>query len=221
MLDRARLLALADEASRDPSGSRPLVEQIAAMAAEGMQNGELDCPPGYLYAPGLDWIALAEVVHPEPLPTPTNPQAMPLTSTQNKAVTIKVPWNALVVGVAGWSVLQVPFPSQIAYADRIGLEHLATVDDGRGMFATRWDLNGKTNYSTDGQNELLEPAAVVTGTGRNRRKLAWRVARNQIINVYFRNLSNVLLPVPLVSKTEPGWDIAAAVAFYAINLEDA
>lgn len=184
-----------------------------------MQSGGLSCPPGYLYAPAHCWTALAEGILPEPIPTPIAPQAMPLTNTQNPPVQIRTPFDALIVGVAGWAIPQTPLPSQITVATRQGMEMLSCSSDGRDLFATRWTLNGDSNYSTDGTAELLEPAAVVVGSRLLPRKLGWLLPRNQVLSVYFRNLSNLLDVVPLVAGNPAGFPISAAVTFYAVNLE--
>ncbi len=218
-MDRAALLRLSDDACRDPSASRHVVEQIAQLVQVALASSELEPQPGYLYAPAHRWIALAEAVHPEPFPTAALPNATPLTSTINAPVSIKAPWDALVVAVAGWAIPQIPFPAQIVYADRIGVEQMAIAQDGRDLFSTRWDLNGANNYTTDGQSELMEPAAVMVGTELSPRRLAWRVPRNQIINVYFRNLSNLIYPGAIIPEQAPGFDLTCALVFHAFNLE--
>lgn len=222
MLNRAALLALVDEAARDPSGARRLLELAGAMLHQEMQQGEYGMPTGYIYAGAHTWIASFEDVPPEPLPTAADPtpQRDPLTNTANPPQTIEVPFDALILGVSGW--LSSDIPAEADAPELVnGLLGLSTAAEGRDLFAVDWNLHGKIHYVTDGRVHLIEPAAATVGTRTHPRPLGWIVQRNDRINVRVRNLSNVVAPFAWYEdQAEPfGWDINCAIGFHALNLE--
>jgi len=222
MLNRSALLALVDEAARDPSGARRLLELAGAMLHQEMQRGDYAMPPGYIYAGAHTWIASFEEVEPEPLPdaTTTVPQRDPLTNTANPPQIIEVPFDALILGVSGWAEPIIDLENWSDGEQRGVLLHSSN-PDGRDLFSLDWNLNGKIYYVTDGRVDLMQPAAATVGTRTRPRPLGWIVQRNDRINVRIRNLTNVHVPFSFdASVTEPyGWNINAAVGFHALNLE--
>jgi hypothetical protein len=222
MLNRAALLSLVDEAARDPSGARRLLELAGAMLQEELQRGEYAMPSGYIYAGAHTWIASFEDVPPEPLPTagdPT-PQRDPLTNTANQPQIIEVPFDALILGVSGWLSSKIPDEADDpTLVD--GLLDLSADPEGRDLFAVDWNQDGKIHYVTDGRVNLIEPATATVGTRTAPRPLGWVVRRNDRINVRVRNLTNVVVPFAWYEdQPEPyGWNIDCAIGFHALNLE--
>lgn len=221
MLNRSALLALVDESARDPSGSRRLLELAGSMLQQQMQRGDYAMPPGYIYAGAHTWIASFENLQPEPTPDATDPVPgrNDLTGTATRPQTIEVPFDALILGASGWAVSKIE--SDRTDDERNGMLGLSSNADGRGLFAVQWDLNGKLHYVTDGRVDLLEPAAALLGTRTLPRPLGWVVERDDLINVYVRNLTNVVVPFAFYQdQPEPfGWPINVSVGFHALNLE--
>lgn len=222
MLDRAALLALVDQAARDPSGARRLLDQAGAMVEAALRDGDYTMPPGYIYSGAHTWIAEFGDVAPEPLPVAgaTPPTRVPLTGSSNGAVPIEVPFDALILGVSGWASPVIP-DDAATNAQVSGLLAMSAQAEGRDLFAVQWDLDGNTHYVTDGRTSLLEPAAVVVGTRTRPRALGWLVHRNDTIDVQVRNLTNVVAPFAWFDQQpEPfGWALDIFVGFHALNLE--
>ncbi len=222
MLDRSALLALVDQAARDPSGARRLLDMAAVMVEEGLRGGEFAMPPGYIYAGAHSWIAEFGDVVPEPLPVvgATPPTRDPLSGTSNQAQPIEVPFDALILGVSGWASPVIP-DDATTNAQVSGLLAMSGQAEGRDLFSVQWDLDGSTDYVTDGRVSLLEPAAIVVGTRTRPRALGWLVRRNDTINVTVRNLTNVVAPFAWYDQQpEPfGWALHINVCFHALNLE--
>jgi hypothetical protein len=217
------LLALVDEAARDPSGARRLLELASAMVSEEIRAGsDYAMPPGYIYEGAHTWIAPFEQVQPEPLPEAgaTVPARDPLTNTANPPQPIEVPFDALIMGVMGWAVPELP--EELDTADEVTAGLLLSTDpEGRDLFSVDWNLDGKLYYVTDGRVDLMQPATTVLGTRTRPRALGWVVRRNSRINVRVRNLTNVVAPWPWYEgQEEPyGWPINVSVGFSALNLE--
>lgn len=213
---RARLLALVEEAARDPSGARSLLEEAAGLVDRELRT--VDAPPeGYVYAGAHTLVARFDTLEVEELPDPDNPQIRPLTATVNQPTQIVVPFNCLIEGVSGWATPRVP--SGLDSTEINGMLEMGVCPDGRDLFATMWSTDGNRAYTTDGRFERLEPAAVVVGTRRNPRPLAWRLTRGTLINVYARNLTNALNPSGFREAGDIGWDLAVSVQFHLVNLE--
>lgn len=221
MLNRSALLALADEAARDPSGSRRLLELASSMLQQQMQRGDYAMPTGYIYAGAHTWIASFEQVLPEPLPDATDPVPgrNDLTNTANGAQIIEVPFDALILGVSGWASPSID--TTLSDSEQEGVLLMSTNPEGRDLFSVDWNLNGKVYYSTDGRVDLMQPAAAVLGTRTLPRSLGWVVQRNARINVRVRNVTNVAAPFAFFGQqAEPfGWPINVGVGFHALNLE--
>jgi len=220
MVNRQALLALIDEAARDPSGARRLLEIADAMLAEQQRRGDAAHPPGYIYSGAHTWIAPFEVVDPEPLPDPDDASTLELTATANAPQGIEVPFDALILGVSGWATPAVP--RELDTADKNGVLELDADPDGRDLFSVSWQLNGNRQFVTDGRTDLLMPAPAILGTRRNPRQLGWLVQRDDLIDVRVRNLSNVAVPFQFYEQqTEPyGYPINVVVEFHALNLEE-
>lgn len=211
-MSREVLLALASEAARDPSRAAPLARYISQILADS-ENSEGQLPLGYLYAGAHKFFAIAEDVAPEPL-EPT-PGAAPITNTRNRPIQIRIPFDVLVIGVAGWA--EVDWRSLTA-GTGTSTAFISQAHDYRDFFSCDWELDGKISFITDGQDRLMVPAAVCVGTQLRPRALAWTLRRNQLINVRFRNLLNAF------NVPEEQEDITlelrrVSLAFYALNLE--
>jgi hypothetical protein len=221
MPNRSALLALVDEAARDPSAARRLLELAATMLRNEAQRGAYAEPPGYIYAGAHTWIATFENLPPEPLPTAADPVPgrLPLTNTANAAQVVEVPFDALILGVSGWAASEID--ETRALDDTEGILLMSSNPEGRDLFAVEWNLNARLYYSTDGKNNLLEPAAAVLGTRTRPRPLGWLVQRNDEINVRCRNTTNVAVPFAFYDQQpEPyGWPITVEVGFHVLNLE--
>lgn len=216
---RAQLEALADEAARDPSRAAVIARHIADLIRSEEARGDRSLPYGYIYQGAYQWLAQVDELEPEPLPTPETPKAAPIDSTQNEGVEIRIPFDCLIMGVAGWAQ---PITRLAQFNNDIRINAAVGVGfhDGRGLFTCDWELDGRTSFTTTGNRQLMVPAAVTVGTRLRPRPLAWTLRRNQVISVRFRNLMNVW-----IGRIENNPDeytppnIAAAVAFYALNLE--
>lgn len=222
MLNRQALTALVDEAARDPSGARRLLELAAEMVKGELALGDYATPPGYLYAGAHTWVLEVEDLKPESLPSVTDPppQSLALTTTANQAQPLEVPFDGLILGVAGWATPALP--RELPDADAKTAALLVGADpDGRDLFSLDWKLNGETSFVTDGQLSMMEPALALVGTRTRPRPLAWIVRRGDLIAVRFRNLTNVAVPFQVYAQqSEPyGWPIAASLAFLVLNLE--
>ncbi|MHC4218180.1 MAG: hypothetical protein ACYSU7_06945, partial [Planctomycetota bacterium] len=165
MLNRAALLALVDEAARDPSGARRLLELAGAMLHQEMQAGEFAMPAGYIYAGAHTWIASFDDIDPEPLPTAGDPvpQRDPLTNTANPPQIIEVPFDGLILGISGWAAPIID-SANLSDNEQRSLLLFNTNDDGRDLFSLDWNLNGKIYHVTDGRVDLMEPATALVGT---------------------------------------------------------
>ena len=213
---RTRLLALAQQAAADPSGGRRLLEQAAAIVDQELQTAALP-PDGYVYAGAHTLVAMFDELLVEDLPDPDHPEIRPLTATVNRPQQVKVPFNCIILGVSGWAIPHLP--TELTAVQLNGLLEMGASPDGRDLFAVMWSTDGRTDYSTDGRTERLEPAAAVLGTRRNPRPLAWQPGRDTLINVYARNLTNVVSPTAISEGFDPGWALTVAVEFHLVNLE--
>lgn len=205
--------SIADEAARDPSRAAPLARYLAELLRGAQQSRDGRQPNGYVYAGAHTWIAEREDLAVEPLPPPET--AVGITSSATPRIPIKVPFDALVMGVAGWCI---PDFRQITSegGGNLALAALSQSADYRDFFSVRWGLDGEVWFGTDGEQDLMAPAAVVVGSRRSPRPLAWTVRRNQRIMVQFRNILNAY-QVPS-TPTTPNLR-RVALAFYVLNLE--
>lgn len=216
MASHAHLLGLAELAARDPSQARRVAEVMAALVDQELQQGDLP-PNGYVYAGAHTLVAMFDSLLVEPLPDPQAPGNFPLSSTNTRPQQLKVPFDCLILGVSGWAIPRLaPGLTVTAYN---GLLEMGANPDGRDLFSVMWSTDGRTDYSTDGRDDHLEPAAAVLGTRRNPRPLAWQPGRDTLINVYARNLTNAINPSGFSEGRDPGWPLTVAVEFHFVNLE--
>jgi len=214
-------LAIANEAARDPSRSARLMAFLGDLVRAAQRAGGDATPPQYLYAAAHQWIVRARDLDPEPLPTAAFPARTPITASALDAVPFRIPFTALIVGVAGWAQAKgSPDPQGVVDSGAQFLSQLLPVARaGRDLFSTSIGLDGQVTFGTDGRDVRMFPASTVVGTRLNPRAMAWTVRRNQTIQVKFRNITNV----PCEQIT--GLDVApirlaeAAVNFFALNLE--
>lgn len=225
MNHRAILQGLAAEAVRDPAHAsayaRAVLDELERWRAS---DGEPLEPPGYLYAGARSLIAQVERLPVEPLPEEPiafggGPNAVPITTTNNAAIQIKMPVDVFIYGVAGYcrpDVLLNDDNEQEADAAELG--GLSAAAECRDFFSVAWDIDGETSFSTDGEGRIMTPAAAVVGTRERPRALAWKLRRDQTIGVRFRNIWNAILPRDVeVFPAAP--TITAGIVFYAVNLE--
>ena len=216
-MNRAALLALADQAARDPSRARRLLELADAMVAGEIKQGEGTMPAGYIYAGAHHFVATFEEVEPEPLPSDTGP-TLELTATANAPQTIRIPFDCLIMGASGWAAPEVP--RELTTAEKNGLLMIGGDPSGRDLFSVAWAVEGERFFATDGRNSLLEPAPALLGTREHPRQMAWKLQRGTILQVYVKNLTNVAVPFTFYEQQDAaGWPIAVAVTFHALNLE--
>lgn len=218
MLDsRAALLALVDQAARDPSAARSLLERATHLVDAELMRGATRAPDGYMYAGAHTLVALFDDLEVEPLPDPDHPDRNPLTSTTNRPRQLEVPFNCVILGVSGWAAPVLP--TTLDAEQLLGLLEMGGADDGRDLFSVMWSTDGRTDYTTDGREDRLEPAACMLGPRRNPRPLGWQPGRGTLINVKARNLTNVVNPSGFVAEVDPGWNLNVGVAFHLVNLE--
>jgi hypothetical protein len=221
-MNRDAILALANEAARDPSRAARLASLIADELAAEDGGGPLSrAPAAYFYAPAHQWLIQAQGLVVEPLPTDQNPQAMPITQTANVAIPLRVPFDAILLGGAAWSqptAQPVQNATTVSLGDVTNANGLSNSIDGRDLFSLQIGIDGQTWFSSDGRDPMLFPASTIMGSRLRPRAMAWTVRRNSIIQAKFRNVCNVPLDgVPTTAITPPV--LSCAVAFYALNLE--
>jgi len=222
---RATLSTLAHHAANDPAHAsvyaRVVLDQIAAWKAEG---GEPQTPPGYLYAGARSIVVRADRLAVEPLPEEPpaiggGPGGVAITTTGNDFVQAKMPVDALIYGVSGYAIPNVLLNDNGAQILDTGeLFAFSAASDGRDLFSAQWNVDGETQFTTDGTNSFMTPAAALVGTRLRPRALAWKLKRDQTIGVRFRNLYNAI-----VGRTEEQPDgiaptINCALVFYALDL---
>lgn len=213
--DRMVWIAQLRKAVRDPSIAKP----IAAMVRDQMQaaaaNGGV-VPEGYIYHGAHHWLAQVRDLEVEELPDAQNPRRPQITNTTNEPIPIKVPFDCLIMGVAGWAIADLgpPFTGTTPF--------LSCAQDGRDLFSCDWELDGQADFSTNGRTRLMFPASTTVGTRNRPRPMAWMLRRNQTIGVRFRSLVNIKLPpvaeLPVEFDGEYPVLRRASVAFIALNL---
>jgi len=215
-------LAIANEAARDPSRAARLNALLLDLVREAKEQGGDSTPPGYLYAAAHQWIVRVRDLDPEPLPTAAFPARTPITASALDAIPFRTPFTALIVGVCGWALARGgpdPTTGVVDLGEHILAQVLPTAEAGRDLFSVSIGLDGQVTFGSDGRDVRMFPASCVVGTRLVPRAMAWTVRRNQIIQVKFRNITNVPLEnvTPLV--TRPLRLAEAAVNFFALNLE--
>jgi hypothetical protein len=216
MASRAQLLALIDQAARDPSSASRLLEQARLWIDQELETSRLP-PDGYMYAGAHTLVASWDELGVEELPDPSDSASQQLTATNNPPYPLKVPFDALIQGVSGWAIPKLP--SGLDLESLNGILEMGACMDGRDLFAVMWNTDGKIDYGTDGRHKLLEPAPAVLGTRRRPRPLGWKVRRGTRLNVYARNLTNLFNPSGFNEGFAPGWTISVAVEFHLLNRE--
>ena len=220
-MGRGFLLELAREGARDPSRAPRIAAMLEnALKQQRMSGGNL--PAGYIYEGAYQWIIQAENLDVEPLPGVANPNANPITGSSNEFIPLRVPFDALIMGAAGWCqpVAQTREGQQEVDAeDLLAANLLSCSPAGRDLFSVEFGLDGQVRFGTDGRNELMFPASSVVGTRDKPRPMAWTVRRNQIIRARFRNITNAWLEEIPDTVMQPPVLATAALALYALNLE--
>jgi hypothetical protein len=216
-VNRESLIALANEAARDPSRAARIAGWIADELRDQAKLGETATPGGYLYAGSHEWIIKAQDLQVEPLPSPDQPNVGPITSSINSFIPLKTPFDALIVGMYGWAE---PTPTAGADApDELALvASLANAEDSRDLFSLAIGTDGQASFGTDGTDQLMFPASTVVGTRMHPRIGAWTVRRNQLIQARFRNITNVPLDGISSEVLNPIILKIAAVGFTVLNL---
>jgi hypothetical protein len=217
-MSRARLLALVDQAAADPSSARRLLEQAQFLVDQELRTEQLP-PDGYVYSGAHTLIAKFDQVNVEDLPDEDNPQIRPLSQTTNDPEEINVPFDMLIQGVSAWAIPELPTGLESLYLK--GILEFGANSDGRDLFSLAWGLDGDNLYCTDGWKAHMQPAASLVGTRANPRPLAWMPGRGRIINVWARNLTNVVCPTVYASETPIGWPLSITVEFHGVKLEAA
>jgi len=208
---RDRLSRIARAAIEDPSRAPDLARQALAEIDADAREAAI-APSGYTYAGAHTLVALVRDLSIEPLPTSAEDlTGVPIWTTANQPQQIKVPFDCWIYGVASWAFL--------APSKNFLFLTAPTCAEGRDLVAVDWGLDGFESFSTDGYRRMLCPSSAVCGTRNNPRWLSWKVQRNQLINVRFRNLINAHLPPSSTTPTEYPKLAIGAVAFYAVNLE--
>lgn len=212
---RQKLLRLASEALADPSRAQDYARD-ALLEIDRMQARRDVAPEGYVYAGAHTWIAQVDQLVVEPLPSgPNDRTGVPIWTTSNEPIPIRVPFDAWIFGVAAWAIVVPPAGEENPWSG--AFPFLSTALEGRQIFTTDWDTDGQNARSSDGIRRMMAPASSVCGTRRRPRALSWRLQRNQQINVRFRSMLNAIV----TDVGEAGYIpiTRAAVAFYAVNLE--
>jgi hypothetical protein len=210
--------------ARDPTRAPTLAIDAANIARTAELAGG-DVPEGYIYS-GAHTIELsADNVAVEPL-SPEVDGGLSPTQTGNREISVKAPFDCLMMGLAGWAeIVSVGEDGEVetitvAQIIRDNLRSNRTVADRRDMFAVELGIDGTTWLCTDGNDRLLWPATCVVGSRLSPRPLAWTVRRNQKLNMRVRNLSNLASAHDEELEDEvPPPRLNIRVAYYALNLE--
>lgn len=214
---REILRSLADEAARDPSRAAPIARYLADLLKQAEESEGRTTPPGYVYAGAHSWSALVDDLAIEPLPTLAAPNAAPIFSTFNEPTIVKVPFDALVIGVSSWGFPKTPVP--LPGNEAIAVSLLSSCAwEGRDLFSVDWELDGKTAFSSDGRRRMMTPACVATGSRKRPRPMAWTLRRNQRIGVRFRNIMNAMFEGVPDEIYEPPL-LRVGLTFHALNLD--
>jgi hypothetical protein len=221
-MNRDALLQLANEAARDPSRAARLAGLIASELRSIVERGDDSPPAGYLYAAAHQLVVKIENVGVEPLPSASSPNAAPDDSTSRRAEPLRVPFDVLIVGAAGWAQA---VPTPVDDATTVSLDELrmatllSNAEDGRDLFTVSLGLDGQVTFGTDGHDPMMYPASTVLGSRRRPRPMAWTLRRDQILQVRVRNITNVPLDGFSDDVFGPVLLSEVNVAFYALNLE--
>lgn len=218
---RSYIQALAADAAADPSRARDIAGHIARILADAESNGG-DLPEGYMYSGAHTWEIQADNVVVEPVGTPSVPTGLPLTETSNQPIPLKVPFDGLIMGIAGWAQPQAAHTEDETSVSLSAVRAsfcLSRVIDFRDMFSVEIGLDGTTTFGTDGNDRMLYPASTVVGSRLSPRPTAWTVRRNQRLQARFRNVSNVWLQDIATSYFVPPVLSKIVIAFYVLNLE--
>ena len=189
MANRETLVKLAADAARDPSRAARLAGYIADELRQIAEAGETAVPPGYLYAGAFEWLLSTENLEVEPL---SGTGAVPITQSGNQYVQLRIPFDALIVGVSGWAE-PVSTAGSGAVNEQFIAASLASAQDSRDLFTVSLAIDGQASFGTDGFNQLMWPASTVVGTRLLPRPMAWAVRRNSLLQAKFRNVTNVYL----------------------------
>jgi hypothetical protein len=208
-VNRNSLIALATDAARDPSRAARLAAWIADELRAQKAAGETATPEGYLYQGAFEWVITAEDLAIEPLTGGPD-----ITSSVNPFIPLRVPFDALIVGMSGWAVAR---PSTLDTAQAVVAAELASAEDGRDLFSLVLGMDGQIQFGTDGHNPLMFPASCVVGTRLHPRIAAWTVRRNQVIQAKFRNMTNLYLD-GINGDTLHTMVVDASVGFTVLNL---
>lgn len=188
MMTRDQLIALALEGERDPSRASTIAKWICDELRQQAKQGGTSTPPGYIYAGAQEWIVTANNLAVESLTT------VPLSTSLNEYIPLRVPFDALILGVQGWAEpLSTPGEGSAPVNQQFLAASLPSAEDSRDLFSVSIGIDGQVSFGTDGNRQLMFPASVVVGTRLHPRPMAWTVRRNQLIQAKFRNISNVYL----------------------------
>lgn len=218
---RSYLRALAADAAADPSRAHDIAGHIVRLIDDANDNGG-DLPEGYIYAGAHTWEIQADNVTVEPVGNLDSPVGLPLTETSNQPIPLKVPFDGLIMGIAGWAQPQAVHLEDIANVNLKQVKAsfcLSRVVDFRDLFSVELGLDGTTTFGTDGNDRMLYPATCVLGSRLSPRPTAWTVRRNQRLQARLRNISNVSLTEVNASIFVPPLLSKIVVAFYVLNLE--
>lgn len=214
-MDLSQIQAIANEAARDPSRAAVLAKVIVAELQAIVDGGETATPSGYLYAPAHNFIVEVNELEVESLAN------VPLTGTANGRVNFKIPFDCLIVGVAGWAQVESTGRTEESPTldDQATAMQFSSAEESRDLFSVTWGLDGQILFSTDGFDPQMYPASITVGTRKRPRRMAWSLRRNQTLNVQFRNLTNVLTDGLAASVFGPVILSKVALSFQALNLE--
>lgn len=216
-MELSQIQAIANAAASDPSRAAVLAKIVVAELQAIVDGGETETPNGYLYAPAHTFIVETNNLEVETIPQ------VPLTSTGNGRVNFKIPFDCLILGVAGWAQVTATGQTESSPTlfDQQTAIQLSSAEESRDLFSVSWGLDGQIIFSTDGFDPQMYPASVTVGTRKRPRRMAWTLRRNQTLNVQFRNITNVLTDGLSAEVFGPVILAKAALAFYALNLEAA
>ena len=215
---RSQLLALVDQAAADPSSARRLLQQAQLIVDQELRTDQLP-PNGYVYAGAETLVAKFDRVEVEPIPDPDSPLVRPLSQTTNDPRLVKIPFDMLIQGVSAWAIPILP-----TGVDNVllkGILEMGANANGRDLFSVAWGIDGDNLFCTDGERSHLEPAACMVGTRENPRPLCWMPKRGRILNVWVRNLTNVVMQAPIEAQRDAGWPLSIVVEFHGVKMEAA
>jgi len=210
-MDRKVALEAARAAHANPAHAQQWAEVVLRALRDPSAGMTKAVPPGYLYAGSHNLIARRDNFGPEALPENAQGALVgPIGWTSSQPVTIKVPFDVAIEAVSAWAI-----PIIEGSSPDLSTQLISSARDGRDLFSVAWGINGQSVNFTTGDTPLMIPACSACGTRQVPKDMYWELQRNDVIQVWFRNITNALVASAFGEENEIR--LNAVVCFRAIN----